>query len=144
MKLFRRAWNPNCIKRNTMVQIAVVTLAFLALVRVWPCGLVQRHTYSRQQAVSQGGKDGLTGDRFTSGDKKLQTVVFSGEHIYRISLYMACEVDDGLSEAETVLFRLYNSEFSCVFEEEADSRRIEKKGVLTATPDLDVDPGTQY
>ena len=84
MRLFQRRWSPNCIKRNTMVQIAIVTLTFLALIRVWPCGLVQRHTYSRQQAVSRHGKDILAGDQFTSDDKKLQEVTFSREHIYRI------------------------------------------------------------
>lgn len=127
-----------------MVQIAIVTLAFLALVRVWPCGLVQRHTYSRQQAVSRSGKSALTGDRFTSQDKKLQTVYFSKDHIYQISLYMGCVTGEGITEAQTVLFRLYNSDFSCVFEEEIDSRQVEKKGVLTATPDMDVDIDIEY
>lgn len=144
MGLFQGRWNPNCIKRNTAVQIAVATVAFLLLVRVWPCGLVQRHTYSRQQAVSRGGADFMSGDRFTFADKKLQTVTFSHGHIYRISLYMGCVVSDGLTEAQTVLFRLYDSGFSCVYEEEADSRRIEKKGVLSASPDMDVDTGAEY
>ncbi len=144
LRLFRQTWNPNRIKRNTMVQIVIVTLAFLALVRVWPCGLVQRHTYSRQQAFSRSGKDVPAGDSFTSDDKKLQTVYFSEDHIYRISLYMDCVVSGEPTEAQIVLFRLYDSGFSCVFEEEIDSRRIEKKGVLTATLDMDVDIDIEY
>ena len=144
MRLFRQTWNPNRIKRNTMIQIVIVTLAFLALVRVWPCGLVQRHTYSRQQAFSRSGKDVPAGERFTADDKKLQTVYFSRDHIYRISLYMDCVVSGEPTEAQIVLFRLYDSGFSCVFEEEIDSRHIEKKGVLTATPDMDVDIDIEY
>lgn len=127
-----------------MVQIAIVTLTFLALIRVWPCGLVQRHTYSRQQAVSRQGKDILAGDRFTFDDKKLQEVTFLQDHIYRIRLYMNCAVDDASAKAELVCFRLYDAGFSCIYEEDIDGRRIERDGVLTATPDLDVDTSAIY
>lgn len=127
-----------------MVQIAIATVTFLILVRVWPCNLVQRHTYSRQQAVSQHGKDALKGERFTHNDKKLQTVTFSQDHIYQIKLYLNCVIDDDVSGAETILFRLYNEDFSCIYEEKIDSRDVEKKGTLSAVPDLDVDIGIQY
>lgn len=144
MKLFQRTWNPNCIKRNTIVQIAIATLTFLMLVRVWPCNMVQVHRYSRQKAVSHRGNTALTGDRFTSDNKKLQMVTFSDNHIYQIRLYMDCTINEGISDAEIILFRLYNNEFSCVYEEEVDSRRIEKKGIITAVPDMDVDTGIEY
>lgn len=144
MRLFQRRWSSNCIKRNTMVQIAIVTLTFLMLVRVWPCNLVQRHTYSTQQAVKRQGKDILTGERFTSSDKKLQGVTFSHDHIYQIRLYMNCAIDDDVSGVQLVLFRLYDDGFSCIYSEDIDGRSIEKKGVLTATPDLDVTVDAQY
>ncbi|MBQ2450398.1 MAG: hypothetical protein II273_02350, partial [Lachnospiraceae bacterium] len=40
------------VRRNTIIQIVIATLAFLLLCRVWPFGLVQRHTESVQQAFS--------------------------------------------------------------------------------------------
>lgn len=140
MRLFQRRWSSNCIKRNTMVQIAIATLTFLMLVRVWPYNLVQRHTYSRHQH----GKDTLAGERFTYSDKKLQTITFSQDHIYQIRLYMNCVISDDVSGAEMILFRLYNDDFSCIYEEKIDSRSIEKNGGAAATPDLDVDIGTLY
>lgn len=144
MRLFHRKGNSNCIRRDMMVQIAIATLTFLLLVMVWPCNVVQRHSYSRQQAVSRRERAFLTGDRFTASDKKLQTVTFSQDHIYQINLYMNCVIDDEASGAESILFRLYNDEFSCIYEESIDSRHIEKKGVMTALPDMDVDIGALY
>lgn len=144
MRWFQKTWNPNSIKRDTIVQIVIATLTFLLLVRVWPCRLVQVHNYSRQQAVSRHGKYILTGDEFTCADKKLQTITFSYNHIDQIRLYMDCTINHGISDAEIILFRLYDNEFSCIYEEEIDSRRIEKKGALTAKPDMDVDTAAVY
>ncbi|MDE7478980.1 MAG: hypothetical protein K2M91_13735 [Lachnospiraceae bacterium] len=131
-------------KRNAVIQILVATAAFILMMRVFPAGLVQNHIVSRQKAYDTPEKAGLTGDIFTANDKKLQTVSFEREHLYRITLYMQCSASDTVSDAESVLFRLYNDEFSCIYEENIDNKKIEKKGFLTATPDLNVEREKAY
>lgn len=125
-------------KRNAAVQIAVVTAAFIMLVRAFPMEVVKNHTVSRQQAGS------FSGDVFTAADKKLQTVFFTRTHIGQITLYMQCVLPAGQSGQEGLLFRLYDESFSCIYEEEANSRSIGEKGYLAARPDLDVEPGKAY
>lgn len=130
-------------KRNAMVQIAVVTAAFILLVRIFPMGVVKDHTLSRQQAYRVSAGSPVLGEVFTAADKKLQMLFFSGTHIYEITLYMQCR---GISEheRESVLFRLYDENFSCIYEEEEDSRAIGKNGYLKVVPDLDVETGKAY
>ena len=131
-------------KRNAIIQIFVATLAFLMMVQVFPVGTVQNHTLSKQKAVKTSTAAGLTGEPFASKDKKLQTVYFSREHLYQMKLYLSCTVDKSSNSPEMILFRLYNDAFSCIYEEEIDSHKIEKKGFLIATPDMDVEPGATY
>lgn len=128
-------------KRNAVIQIFVATIAFILMIRVFPMGIVQSHTFSKQKAFQVSAKDELTGDVFTSNDKKLQTVYFEKEHIYQIQLYIKCTVE---GDAERILFRLYDDAFSCVYEDEIDSKKIEKKGFLIAEPDMDVEIGKAY
>ncbi|MDE6620175.1 MAG: hypothetical protein K2K74_06750, partial [Lachnospiraceae bacterium] len=75
-------------KRNAIIQIFVATIAFILLMRVFPAGLVQKHTVSGQKAFDTPQKAGMTGDVFTASDKKLQTVYFKKDHLYQITLYM--------------------------------------------------------
>ncbi len=127
------------VRRNTILQIIIATLAFILFVRIWPMGLVKEHTFSRQQAITQA--DYVSADYFKKPDKKLQGVRFTGKHIYQITLYMSCaeyEKDD------YVVFRLYDDNFSCIYEEEAGCNLIIKEGALIATPDMDVVPGQDY
>lgn len=131
-------------KRNAIIQILVATVAFILLMRVFPAGLVQNHTLSKQKAFDAPEKAGSAGDAFTASDKKLQTVYFEKEHLYQITLYMQCSVSETSGDSEGVLFRLYDDTFSCIYEEDIDNRKIEKKGFLTATPDLDVEKGRAY
>ena len=131
-------------KRNAIIQIFVATLAFLMMVQVFPVGTVQNHTLSKQKAVKTSTAAGLTGEPFASKDKKLQTVYFPREHLYQMKLYLSCTVDKSSNSPEMILFRLYNDAFSCIYEEEIDSHKIEKKGFLIATPDMDVEPGASY
>lgn len=128
-------------KRNAVIQILVATIAFVLLVRVFPMGMVQSHTVSKQKAFDVSARDELTGDVFTFKDKKLQTVYFEKEHIYQIKLYLQCTVE---GDAQRILFRLYDDAFSCIYEEDIDSKQIEKKGFLVATPDIDVETGKPY
>ena len=100
------------VRRNTIIQIVISTLAFILLCRVWPCGMVQRHTQSVQQAFSS--TKNLPGDNFTGNDKKLQTVRFSKEHLYQVMVYLSCEKDYDANN-DYVLFRLYDDSFSCIY-----------------------------
>lgn len=131
-------------KRNAVIQIIVATLAFIMMVQVFPVGAVKNHTLSRQKAVKASAIDALAGEPFTSKDKKLQTVYFSEEHLYQIRLYLNCKVSKDSRSPELILFRLYNDAFSCIYEEEIDSHKIEKKGFFTATPDMDVEQEKAY
>lgn len=128
------------VKRNAAVQIAVATAAFIMMMRVFPMEVVKKHTMSSQQACEMDGTICL-GDTFTAADKKLQTIFFAGTHIYQITLYMQCVLP---AEEESVLFRLYNEDFSCIYEEAENSLAIGEKGYLAAQPDLDVDTGKAY
>lgn len=132
------------IKRNAVVQIILVTLAFIMLMRVFPQGAVQNHSYSRQEAFNISARSELTGDAFTSNDKKLQTVYFSGEHLYSVRLYMVCRISDKADRSDIVLFRLYDENFSCIYEEQYCCGDIENDEFLAATPDIDVEPEKAY
>ncbi len=133
-------------KRNAVLQIIVATAAFILMMRVFPMGLVQNHVLSRQNAYENPSKAQLAGEPFGAADKKLQTVYFTQDHLYRVTLYMGCTLLQKKTSdvTESVLFRLYDDEFSCIYEEEADSRKIAKNGYLTAQPDLDVVTGQAY
>lgn len=132
------------VKRIAAVQIIVATIAFILMMRVFPAEIVQKHTMSRQKGYRAA--DG--GEVFTHDEKKLQTVYFKGGHIYRIKLYMQCTVDGGMTEdSERLAFCLYNSDFSCIYKMEADSRSIQsiaRHGYLTALPDTDVEADVPY
>lgn len=134
----------NHAKRNAVIQIVIATVAFIFLVRIFPMGLVKNHTMSRQRVYKEAGKAGSTGEQFTITDKKLQTIYFADTHIEHITVYLKCRIEQKFEDAESVLFRLYDASFSCIYEEEADSRAIEKKGFLTATPNLDVETEKPY
>lgn len=136
-----QSWNPYYVKRNTMIQIAIATLAFLMLIRVWPMGLVENHSYSKQQAMKVSKE--YVGNKFTEEDKKLQTIVFAQEHIKHMKVYVSCNTYDRNKEP-FVLFRLYNENFSCIYEESYHANRIMQDGYLKATPDLDVVVGQNY
>lgn len=130
--------------RSALIQIFVATTAFILMMRVFPAGIVQNHTESKQKAYGSQSETGAPGDIFTSRDKKLQTVYFKQEHIYQITLYMQCKASLAHGEPESVLFRLYDDTFSCIYELEADSKKIEGKGCLRAYPDMDVDTALPY
>ena len=134
LKQLTHTWNPNYIRRNTVIQIVIVSLAFLMLIRVWPCNLVKTHHVSKQKAVTNYKE--LSGDPFTNSDKKLQTVTFIGHHIEQIKIYLSCS---SYQEGDRVLFRLYNEEFSCIYEQDYACSRIAREHMLVATPDMDVD-----
>lgn len=128
------------INRNAGIQIFIVTVAFIMLVRIFPMGSIQSHTYSKQGAFDLAAREALVGDVFTTNDKKLQTVYFQEEHIFQITLYMNCkEAKEGI-----VQFRLYDDKFSCIYEEEISCIKIESKGYLRASPDLDVEKNRNY
>lgn len=131
-------------KRNAMIQIIVATAAFILMVRVFPMGLVQNHVVSRQKAYDSPAKAHLAGDPFGSADKKLQMVSFTQDHLYQVTLYMGCTFNQKSTGHESVRFRLYDDEFSCIYEEDVDSRKIARNGYLTAVPDLDVVKGQAY
>ncbi|MDE7201135.1 MAG: O-antigen ligase family protein [Lachnospiraceae bacterium] len=131
-------------KRNAAVQIVVATAAFILLMRVFPMGVVKNHTLSKQQAYKKTTETAFSGDSFTAEDKKLQMLFFSETHIEQITLYMQCVISSEQSGQESVLFRLYDENFSCIYEEEENSRTIEKNGYLNAEPDMDVETGKAY
>lgn len=132
------------VKRNAIIQILIATLAFIMLVRVYPMGAVQKHTISKQQALNLSARDDLTGEVFTSNDKKLQTVYFSQQHLYQITLYLNCTTPGKEARAETILFRLYNDAFSCIYEDEYSCGDIENDGYLRTTVNMDVEPEQAY
>lgn len=132
------------IKRNAAASIILITIAFIMLMRVFPQGAVQNHSYSKQAAFNTAAKDELKGDEFTVNDKKLQTVWFSKEHLYSVRLYMVCSVPDKSDRSDFVLFRLYDENFSCIYEERCACGDIEDRGYLEATPDMDVETDKAY
>ena len=132
------------IKRNAVVQIIIVTIAFIMLMRVFPQEAVQNHAFSKQKAFDTSARDSLKGDAFTINDKKLQMVYFSQEHLYSVRLYMICSVPDKSRRSDFVLFRLYDENFSCIYEEQCCCGDIEDDGFLTAMPDMDVTPDKAY
>lgn len=129
------------VRRNTIIQIVIATLAFVLLCRVWPYGMVQRHTESVQQAYSSTAE--MQGETFTKADKKLQTVRFSQEHLNQIMLYLTCSEDYDANE-DYVLFRLYDDSFSCIYEETQGFGLLDKRGGFLATPDIDVETDRDY
>lgn len=131
-------------KRNAVIQIIVATAAFILMMRVFPMGLVQNHVLSRQNAYDSPAKALLAGEPFGAADKKLQMVYFTQDHLYQVTLYMGCTLGQKQADYESVRFRLYDDAFSCIYEEEADSRKIAKNGYLAAVPDLDVVKGQAY
>lgn len=145
MNPFKEAWSPNHVRRNTIIQIIIATFAFIMLIRIWPYGMIKTHTYSKQKAIKN--TESLQGDSFTNADKKLQTVIFTNEHIYQIKLYVSCtsytEATQNTS-VDSVLFRLYDENFSCIYEENYSCKRIATHDYLKATPDLDVVIGKNY
>ena len=139
MKRLTPIWNPNYIRRNTIIQIVIVSIAFLMLIQVWPCNLVKIYHSSKQQAVTNDKE--LSGEAFTNADKKLQTVTFTRNHIDQMKMYLTCS---SYQEGDMVLFRLYNEDFSCIYEQEYACSRLAKNHVLVATPDMDVDTEHPY
>jgi hypothetical protein len=135
--------NGHC-RRNTIIQIIVATIAFIILVRIYPFAVVESHKTSKQQAYDKTALKELSGDEFTSDDKKLQTVYFSNDHIYQVKLYMSVDFPGKVSNAQYVTFRIYDETFSCVSSEDVSLFKIEKKGYLKATPDIDVEVGRPY
>lgn len=146
------------VKRNAGIQILMATLTFMLLIRAYPLQIVQSHEISKQQAVRPAQMDTLTGDAFTAQDKKLQTVYFSQEHLYRIVLYLNCtiperepiiakEVQDDEERVlirQAVVFRLYDADFSCIYEEKYSCRKIAKDGYMSVSVDMDVDTQQAY
>lgn len=132
------------VYRNTWIQIVFATIAFILLVRVYPMQVYQKHTYSKQKAFSSAQQAGAAGERFTQTDKKLQKIFFSDTHLSHITLYLRCEMPKTVERAQTILFRLYNDSFSCIYEEIYSCKDIAKDGYLCATPDLDVEQDIEY
>jgi hypothetical protein len=132
------------IKRNTIIQIIIATIAFIILVRIYPFAVVESHKTSKQQAFNYKALKELSGDEFTTNDKKLQTVYFTNDHLYRVKLYMTASFPEKVSRAQYVTFRIYDENFSCISSEDVSLFKIEKKGFLKATPDIDVEIGKPY
>jgi hypothetical protein len=132
------------VKRNTIIQIVIVTIAFVLLARIYPFSVVESHNTSKQQAFKTSSLRKLSGDEFTANDKKLQTVYFTDSHIYQIKLYLTAKLPEHVSSAQRITFRLYDKDFSCIDSEDISLFKIEKKGYLKATPDIDVEVGEAY
>lgn len=132
------------VKRNAAIQIIIATIAFIMLMRVFPQDAIQRHYYSRQNAYTQAELKSIQGDAFTKDDKKLQTVYFSKEHLFKVKLYLSCTLPDKSDGSDFVLFRLYDENFSCIYEEKYCCGDIAKDGFLSASPDMDVEIGKAY
>lgn len=132
-----KAWNPVHVRRNTIIQIVIATISFIFLVRIWPFCIYSNELHVRQQAQESVWQQ----DTFTASDKKLQTVHFTDTHIYQISMYLSTIT---YNDEDTVTFRLYDSGFSCVYEEKYSCSAIDRQGMLIATPDMDVTAGADY
>jgi hypothetical protein len=132
------------VKRNTIIQIVIVTIAFILLARIYPFSVVESHNTSKQQAFKSSALKSLPGDAFTSNDKKLQTVYFTDSHIYQIKLYLTAKLPDHVSISQRITFRLYDDKFSCIDSEEISLFKIENNGYLKAIPDIDVEVGKAY
>ena len=141
-ELLQHAWyDAEHVKRNTIIQIVIATFAFILLCRVWPLGLVQRHTESVQQAFSHISE--MQGESFSDTDKKLQTIRFTQKHINQIMVYLSCQEGYDANE-DYVIFRLYDDGFSCIYEETQGFGLLEKRDGFLSTPDIDVDTDRDY
>lgn len=127
------------VRRNTILQIIIATLAFVLLVGIWPMGLVREHSVSKQQALWE--RQYAENAMFQVPDKKLQGVRFANEHIYQITLYMSCLTYD---KDDYVIFRLYDDRFSCIYEENVVCNLIMRENAMVVTPDMEVEPGRDY
>lgn len=127
--ILHAAYDSEHVRRNTIIQIVIATFAFILLCRVWPLGLAEHHTESVQEAYSSAKN--LSGDTFTSKDKKLQTVRFSHEHLYQVLVYLSCKEDYDANQ-DYALFRLYDDSFSCIYEETQAFGLLEKNGGFLA------------
>ncbi len=131
-------------RRNAFLQILIVTLAFIMLIRVYPVRAYEKHTNSRQKAFEMSELANLDGDLFGCNDKKLQTVYFSSGHLYSIKMYVECALGSEAESAQSILFRLYNDEFSCIYEEEYPCESIAGDGYIEVLPNMDVALDTAY
>jgi hypothetical protein len=132
------------VKRNTIIQIIIATIAFILLARIYPFSVVESHITSKQQAFKASELKGLSGDAFTNTDKKLQTVYFTNNHLYQVKLYMTVEMPDKVSSRQYVTFRVYDENFSCISSEEISLFKIARQGYLKATPSIDVETEKPY
>ena len=131
--------NKSIVKRNTIIQILIISIALFLMIRIWPAGRIYRYSESNQHAIADILQ--IDGDSFGHYDKKLQTVIFTQSHINRIKMYVNCE---NSSDKDIILFRLYNDKFSCIYERQYSCESIEKNKYLVAHPDMDVVIGQPY
>lgn len=135
-----KSWEPQNAKRNTIIQIVILTLIFVMLARVWPYQCYHNHDWTKQQAFHPE-KEQIAAEPFGQEDKKLQTVYFSKDHLYQMRVYLqAYEFDN----KDRVLFRLYDENFSCIYEEEFGCNLIARDGFVQPVTDMDVAPGQAY
>ncbi len=140
MHLRVKNWEPQNVKRNTVIQIVIAALTVLFLCMLWTRADLHTHHWVKQQAF-QPNKESITGETFAKEDKKLQTVYFTNDHIYQIKVYMDATIYDN---KDFVYFRLYDGNFSCIYSEDFGCNLIARDGFVKATPDLDVTPGQAY
>lgn len=140
MHLRVKNWEPQNVKRNTVIQIVIAALTVLFLCILWTRADLHTHHWVKQQAF-QPNKESITGETFAKEDKKLQTVYFTNDHIYQIKVYMDATIYDN---KDFVYFRLYDGNFSCIYSEDFGCNLIARDGFVKATPDLDVTPGQAY
>lgn len=140
MHLRVKDWEPQNVKRNTVIQIVIAALTVFFLCILWTKGNLHTHHWVKQQAFHPG-KEAVTGQTFAKDDKKLQTVYFTQDHVYQIKVYMDATIYDN---KDFVYFRLYDENFSCIYSEDIGCNLIAREGFAKATPDLDVIPGQTY
>jgi hypothetical protein len=131
------------IKRNTIIQIVIATLAFILLMRIYPFSVVQKHTDSKPQTFDMSNYIEIAEDVFTSNDKRLQTVSPTNSHLYKLKLYMGAVLSSTGAD-DTVMFVMYDDSFTSIYSEEYNVSKIAHDGYLSVMPDIDVETGRLY
>lgn len=140
MQKLLKPWKPQYVKRNTIIQIVLVALTFIMLASIWPYQNYHNHDWVKQQAFDSK-HDTVSGKLFAKEDKKLQTVIFTKEHLYQMRVYLDAVTFDN---KDYVLFRLYDDNFSCIYDEDFGCNLIKRDGYVQPVIDMDVVPGKLY
>lgn len=131
------AFCPDARKRNTIVQIGIVTLMVILLLMVWPFRVFE---HSRISGYHPGVATSET-EAITMDEIVLQPFIPSDTHIADMEI----EVNTyGVHGEDRVFVTIYDQNFEIIWQEVVYFADIEALGYIAVSPNLDVVPGQAY